>query len=135
VPALVDAMLLYILRAGMAERPDGWTRALADPAVGAALHAIHADPGYAWTIARLATRAGLSRSAFAERFAGMVGTAPMTYLTWWRMTRAGRLLREPGASVRTVAERVGYGSEFAFAKAFKREFGVPPGAYRRGTAA
>jgi AraC-like DNA-binding protein len=137
VPSLVDAMLLYILRAWAeehaadSEKPSGWTCALADPAIGQALQAIHAHPGHPWTVAELAARGGLSRSVFAQRFASLVGEPPMAYLTWWRMTSAGRLLREAGASVKTVAERVGYTSEFSFAKAFKREYGVPPGAYRR----
>ncbi|TMR08479.1 AraC family transcriptional regulator [Nonomuraea turkmeniaca] len=137
VPSLVDAMLLYLLRAWVEERataddtPSGWARALADHAVGRALHDMHARPGHPWTVAELAARSGLSRSVFAQRFTTLIGEPPMAYLTWWRMTSAGRLLREPGASVRTVAERVGYTSEFAFAKAFKREYGVPPGAYRR----
>ncbi|MFG2005111.1 AraC family transcriptional regulator [Spirillospora sp. NPDC048911] len=136
VPALIDAMLLYILRAWEEERaadsqsPPGWARALADPVIGRALQDMHARPGHPWTVAELAARRGLSRSTFAERFTALVGEPPMTYLTWWRLTSAGRLLREPGASVRTVAERVGYTSEFAFAKAFKREYGIAPGAYR-----
>ncbi|MGK5551487.1 AraC family transcriptional regulator [Actinomadura kijaniata] len=137
VPSLVDAMLLYILRAWVEERAaaspeaSGWARALTDPAVGRALRAIHAGPDRPWTVAGLAALGGLSRSVFAQRFTALVGQPPMTYLTWWRMTSAGRLLREPGASVRAVARRVGYTSEFAFAKAFKREFGLAPGAYRR----
>jgi AraC-like DNA-binding protein len=73
----------------------------------------------------------LSRTAFAQRFTALVGRPPLAYLTWWRMTMAARLLRESDAPLATVARRCGYSSEFAFAKAFKREFGVAPGAFRR----
>ncbi|MFI6517808.1 AraC family transcriptional regulator [Spirillospora sp. NPDC050679] len=133
VPSLVDAMLLYILRTWADERAatGGWARALADQAIGQALRDIHARPGDPWTVERLAARSGLSRSVFAQRFAALVGEPPVAYLTWWRMTSAGRLLRESDAPLRNVAERVGYTSEFAFAKAFKREYGVAPGTYRR----
>jgi AraC-like DNA-binding protein len=137
VPALVDALLLLILR-GWIERSAraeeavlGWPGALTDPAIGGALTLLHDDPARAWTVAELGDRAGLSRSAFAQRFTALVGEPPLTYLTWWRMTIAGRLLRESDAPLSAVAQRVGYGSEFAFAKAFKREFGVAPGRWRR----
>jgi AraC-like DNA-binding protein len=99
-----------------------------------ALRAIHAEPGRAWTVAELGAAGGLSRAAFARRFTALVGEPPLTYLTWWRMTTAGRLLRSDDLSLRQIAERTGYTSEFAFAKAFKREYGVPPGQYRRGAA-
>ncbi|MBS2536917.1 AraC family transcriptional regulator [Catenulispora sp. NF23] len=139
VPALVDAMLLLILRAwiercarGAAD--IGWPGALTDAAISVALAALHDEPGRAWTVAGLGDRAGLSRSAFAQRFTALVGEPPLTYLTWWRMTVAGRLLRESDAPLSAVAERVGYASEFAFAKAFKREFGIAPGRYRREAA-
>ncbi|NUR60369.1 MAG: AraC family transcriptional regulator [Catenulispora sp.] len=135
VPALVDAMLLLILRTWIdrvsgTELP-GWPRALTDPAIGGALIGLHDDPARAWTVAELGDRAGLSRSAFAQRFTELVGEPPLTYLTWWRMTLAGRLLRESDAPLSSVAQQVGYSSEFAFAKAFKREFGIAPGRYRR----
>jgi AraC-like DNA-binding protein len=139
VTALLDVLLLHILRAWLAERaaaehPTGWAAALADPAVAAALRAVHDDPGRAWTVEELGARAGLSRSAFARRFAALVGRPPLGYLTWWRMTLAARRLRDGDAPVAAVARQVGYGSEFAFAAAFKREFGTPPGAYRRARA-
>jgi AraC-like DNA-binding protein len=92
---------------------------------------IHEDPARLWTVETLGAHCALSRSAFAERFTAMVGEPPLTYLTWWRMTTAGRLLCESDAPLRTVAQHVGYSSEFAFAKAFKREFGIAPGRYRR----
>ncbi|MFD0363553.1 AraC family transcriptional regulator [Nocardia sp. GCM10030253] len=140
VPALIDAMLLYILRAWIddrsatetgAEASSGWALALTDPAIGRALQDIHAHPAHSWTVQELAARSGLSRSVFAQRFTGLVGEPPLTYLSWWRMTTAGRLLRESDAPLSAVARRVGYTSEFAFAKAFKREYGTPPGRYRR----
>ncbi|MEV0623347.1 AraC family transcriptional regulator [Nonomuraea sp. NPDC050404] len=128
--ALLDVLLLYILRAWYEERPTGWGAALRDPAVSAALRAIHQHPARPWTVQTLAARAGLSRAAFAQRFAGTVGAPPLAYLTWWRMTLAARLLRETDLPLRSVAERSGYATEFAFAKAFKREFGTAPGRYR-----
>ena len=136
VPALVDAMLLLILRgwierSARAEAVPGWPGALTDAAIGGALAQLHDDPGRAWTVAELGDRVGLSRSAFAQRFTALVGEPPLTYLTWWRMTVAGQLLRESDAPLSAVAQQVGYASEFAFAKAFKREFGIAPGRYRR----
>lgn len=79
----------------------------------------------------LAARAGLSRAAFARRFTALAGELPRAYLTRWRMTTAARLLRESEAPLTAVAAQTGYGSEYAFAKAFKREFGLAPGGYRR----
>ncbi|MGW2963491.1 AraC family transcriptional regulator [Streptomyces sp. NPDC001220] len=136
VTSLLDTLLLYILRAWWlrergAGHDRGWSAALADPAVSAALRAIHSEPARSWTVAELGARGGLSRAAFARRFTSLVGEPPSAYLTWWRMTMAGRLLREDSLPLRQVAERTGYTSEFAFAKAFKREYGVAPGQYRR----
>lgn len=137
VPALVDTLLLFILRTWSRERGGegvtGWVAALADPGIAAALHAIHEDPARPWTVAGLGARAGMSRAVFARRFTGLVGRPPAAYLTWWRMTSAGRLLAEADLPIRVVAQRCGYSSEFAFAKAFKREFGVPPARHRRGS--
>ena len=138
VPALIDSLLLYILRAWMDEYPTraaGWATALKDPAIAPALAAMHADPANSWTVESLAARAGLSRAAFAKKFHAMVGEPPLTYLTRWRMTTAARLLRESDAPLAAIAAQTGYGSEFAFAKAFKREYGQAPGGYRRANAA
>ncbi|MQY03318.1 AraC family transcriptional regulator [Actinomadura macrotermitis] len=138
VPSLLDTLLLYILRGWLEQAPacpDGpyrWAAALADPAIGAALDAIHDAPARPWTVQELGARAGLSRSAFAQRFTALVGRPPLAYLTWWRLTTAARLLRSSDAPLNAVAERVGYGSEYAFAHAFKREFAVSPGRYRAG---
>ncbi|MGC5015444.1 AraC family transcriptional regulator [Streptosporangium sp. DT93] len=148
VPALLDMLLLYMLRAWFDEEAGrgrvtgrvtggatggatGWAAALGDPAIGAALHALHREPARPWTVQTLGTRAGLSRAAFSRRFTALIGRPPLSYLTWWRMTVAARLLRETDAVLGEVAGRVGYASEFAFAAAFKREYGVAPGAYRR----
>jgi AraC-like DNA-binding protein len=135
VPALIDSLLLYILRAWFEDQPAataaGWAAALRDAAVAPALTAIHEAPATPWTVESLADRAGLSRAAFARRFTTMVGEPPMAYLTRWRMTTAARLLRESEAPLTSVAAQTGYGSEYAFAKAFKREFGQAPGGYRR----
>ncbi|MEU8761683.1 AraC family transcriptional regulator [Streptomyces sp. NPDC048659] len=134
VPALLDTLLLYLLRTWwLAERADlstGWSAALSDPAVAGALRALHEDPARPWTVEELGALGGLSRAAFARRFTALVGRPPLAYLTWWRMTSAGRLLRAEDLPLRTVARRSGYASEFAFAKAFKREYGIAPGRYR-----
>ncbi|WP_395110787.1 AraC family transcriptional regulator [Actinomadura sp. SCN-SB] len=131
VPALLDSLLLYILRAWYEEHPDqGWARVLGDPAVNAALRALHDDPARPWTVRDLGREAGLSRAAFARRFTALVGRPPLAYLTWWRLTLAARLLCEGDAPLASIAQRVGYASEYAFATAFKREYGIAPGRYR-----
>ncbi|MBB6345916.1 AraC family transcriptional regulator [Nonomuraea muscovyensis] len=134
VPALIDSLLLYILRAWLAEQPaeaEGWSAALRDPAVAPALAAIHDTPSAPWTVESLAERSGLSRAAFARKFAALVGEPPMAYLTRWRMTLAAKLLRDSDVPLISVAARTGYSTEFALAKAFKREYGIAPGGYRR----
>lgn len=135
MPLVLDMLLLYILRAWFEGQPcteqaTGWGAALADPAISAALNAMHDDPARAWTVQKLAAVSRLSRAAFARRFATLTGQPPMTYLTWWRMTVAAQLLRNSRTPVDAVATRIGYTSEFAFAHAFKRHFGTPPGRYR-----
>jgi len=136
LPSLLDALLVYMVRGWLDERPQGhevtgWTAALRDPGVVAALDGIHGDPARPWTVEELGTRAGLSRAAFSRRFTALVGRPPLGYLTWWRMTLAAGLLRDSDVPLRAVAARVGYSSEFAFANAFKRGFGVAPGRYRK----
>ena len=133
VPALIDMLLLYVLRAWLDEQPDGhtgWATALRDPAITTALRQIHRHPGKPWTVEDLASAAGLSRAAFAKRFTTIIGQPPLAYLTWWRMTTAARLLRETTEPLRTIAARCGYASEYAFGKAFKRAFDTAPGQYR-----
>ncbi|CAM3551112.1 AraC family transcriptional regulator [Kibdelosporangium persicum] len=133
VPALLDTLLLYALRAWYKQNADigGWASAVNDPGISTALRAIHDAPEHPWTVEELGARAGLSRAAFARRFTDLVGRPPLAYLTWWRMTMAAKLLRDTDLPVGGVAGRAGYSSEFAFAKAFKRAFGLPPGGYRR----
>jgi AraC-like DNA-binding protein len=108
-------------------------RALVDPQIGRALSLIHERPEDDWTIESLASKVGMSRSAFAARFAQLVEEPPLTYLTRWRMQKASRLLETSHAGVAEVAKRVGYDAEAAFCKAFRRWIGVAPGAYRRNS--
>jgi AraC-like DNA-binding protein len=132
-PSLVDALLVYMLRAWLADtaNADGWSAALADPVIARALAAIHAEPAHPWTVEQLAVSARLSRAAFARRFTARVGEPPLTYLTRWRMTTAARLLGETDKTLDQLATAIGYGSAFAFAKAFRREYATTPGDYRR----
>ncbi|GLY77864.1 AraC family transcriptional regulator [Actinoallomurus iriomotensis] len=136
LPSLLDALLVYMVRGWLDEQPEGhaatgWTAALRDPRIMAALDGIHDDPARPWTVEELGARAGMSRAAFSRRFTALVGRPPLAYLTWWRMTTAAGLLRDSDLPLSAVATRVGYGSEFAFANAFKRAFGVAPGRYRK----
>ena len=109
----------------------GWLAALRDPSLSRALSALHLRPARAWTAEELAKEACLSRSAFAERFTTTVGLPPMSYLTRWRMLLAGQRLRESSETLAQVAQAVGYESEFSFSRAFARETGVAPGAWRK----
>lgn len=133
VDRLAEALLLQTLRQFLATSPSprGFLAAADDPAIGRALANIHAHPGQRWTVRDLAREAGVSRSGFAQRFRELVGESPMRYLARWRMLAARRLLASGTLSTAEVAERVGYESEFAFAKAFKRFFGEGPGSARR----
>ncbi|MCL5778071.1 AraC family transcriptional regulator [Limibaculum sp. FT325] len=107
----------------------------ADPHLGRALAAFHRDPASAWTVEGLAREAGLSRTGFAERFAARLGVTPMAYVTSWRMQIAREALARRGLSVAAAAEVVGYASESAFSRAFKKEIGVSPAAFRQTGAA
>jgi AraC-like DNA-binding protein len=131
--SLVDLLFVYLLRTWFAEhRHDaGWGRALFDPTVGAALSHIHTDPGRAWTLETLADATRTPRATLTRRFAELTGQSPMAYLTAWRMAIAARILRDSDATLRQIARQVGYDSEFAFARAFKRTTGQPPGRYRK----
>ncbi|MER7672812.1 AraC family transcriptional regulator [Kitasatospora sp. NPDC096128] len=131
VPALIDLLLVYLVRAWTG-RPGagGWGAALADPVVAAALAAVHADPARAWSAEALAARAGVSRATLNRRFTALAGRPPMAYLTWWRLTRAAALLRRGTDPLAAVAGEVGYGSAYALSHAFVREFGTTPGRYR-----
>ena len=112
----------------------GWLAGLRDPLVGRALTLLHARPAHAWTIEDLAAQAGASRSALADRFVALVGCAPIQYLTQWRMQIAAKRLAEPGVKVSSVAFEVGYASEAAFSRAFKKLVGRSPGQWRAGAA-
>jgi len=102
--------------------------------VGKALNALHQQPCRDWTLADLARVAGTSRSVLAERFQQLVGTSPMQYLTQWRMLMAANLLRRSNAPLSRVAEEVGYQNDTSFSRAFRREYGQPPAAWRRSLA-
>ena len=135
VPALLDLLLVYVLRAWYARQADqglpGWAQALRDPAIATALDQIQRWPAKPWTVAALATEVGMSRTAFARQFSSLVGESPLAYLTRWRMMLSARLLRETDLSLDAIAARAGYGSAFAFSKAFSRAWGAPPDRYRR----
>ncbi len=131
LPSLLDLLLVYMVRAWMTEAETGaWPAVLTDPVTTAALRALHAAPAAAWTNARLATEAGVSRATLARRFTALVGRPPMAYLTWWRLTLAARRLRDTDVPLAAVARESGYGSPYALSHAFSREFGVTPGRYR-----
>lgn len=138
ISRLADILFIQLVRAHLAsasEAERGWLKALAEPQIGAALSLIHHDPAHAWTVASLAQRVGMSRSTFAGRFTELVGEPPLHYVTRWRMQKAAGLLREGRATLADIADRVGYESEAAFSKAFKRWMGSAPGAYRKAARA
>jgi AraC family transcriptional regulator, alkane utilization regulator len=107
---------------------------LRDRYVGRTLALLHGQPAYAWTVDELARKVGLSRSALAQRFTASIGTPPMQYLTRWRISLAAMRLRDSHAPIIRVATDVGYESEGAFNRAFKRELGLPPAAWRKRAA-
>jgi len=127
----VETIRRYIETLSPAE--TGWLAGLRDPVVGHALATMHSEPREPWTVDRLARLVGVSRSVFAERFADMVGQPPMQYLALWRMQLASRLLVD-GGQVAAVANAVGYESEAAFGRAFKKLVGEAPATWRRGAA-
>lgn len=131
---LAEVLFIEVLRLYMNQQGDersGWLAGLRDPIVGPALNALHAKPAHAWTLEELACSAGASRSVLAERFHQLVGSTPMQYLTQWRMLLAANLLRCSNAPLARIAEDVGYQTDTAFSRAFRREFGSPPAAWRR----
>jgi AraC-like DNA-binding protein len=125
----VDVVRRYL--GGLPEGQTGWLAGLRDRYVGRALAALHGDPARDWTIEVLAAEVALSRSALYDRFVQFVGQPPMQYLTQWRMQLAARLLRESHAPAASVALDVGYDSEAAFSRAFRRATGMPPATWRR----
>ncbi len=130
----IQAIRAYL--AGLEPQDDGgWLRALRDPQLSAVLTLIHQSPEKNWTVDSLAKQVKLSRSTFAARFKKRVGEAPLQYLTQWRMYRAARLLRSTDLPLVAIAEQVGYESEAAFSKAFKRQSRQSPGKYRKSDCA
>jgi AraC-like DNA-binding protein len=128
-----ELMFVEVLRrhlGTLATEESGWLAGLRDPLVGRALARLHRDPAHLWTLEKLARDVGASRSVLAERFTHFVGEPPMHYLTRWRVQRAARLLAERGVKVSAVAREVGYDSEAAFSRAFKKLTGVAPVAWR-----
>jgi AraC-like DNA-binding protein len=135
---LSELLFVEVVRRHLATLPGdqrGWLAGLRDPLVGRALGLLHERPAHPWTLDELARGAGASRSVLAERFTHFVEDPPMQYLTRWRMQIAARLLAESSRKVAAVALAVGYDSEAAFSRAFKKAAGVPPASWRRRHAA
>jgi len=137
ITRLGDILVVQAIRAWIETDPaarSGWLGALKDRQIGRAIALIHRDPERPWTVAELAGAVAMSRSAFAARFTELVGEPVMRYVTRWRMYLAMEALQAPGATVAQVADRLGYQSEAAFSRAFKRVTALSPGAVRRGAA-
>ena len=131
---LSEALFVETLRryiTGLPEEQTGWLAGARDPIVGKSLAILHSRVNHPWTIADLAKEVGLSRSALVERFRRFLSVPPMTYLTRWRLQLAARSLTTTPRGTADIAAEVGYESEAAFNRAFKREFGLPPARYRR----
>src|ERR1041385_4258178 len=132
---LAEVLFVEIVRrylTTLSPEAAGWFAGLRDESVGRALQKIHERPAHDWSLEELAREAGLSRSMLAARFLHFVGTPPIQYLGQWRIQLAASLLRTSQSSLAEIAEQVGYGSEAALSRAFKRSVGVPPAHYRRG---
>jgi AraC-like DNA-binding protein len=131
---MAEALFIETLRRYMERLPPeqiGWLAGARDPVVGTALALLHRKPSHPWTVAELATEAGSSRAVVAKRFTRLLGEPPLTYLARWRLQLAARKLQTTRQTILQVASDVGYESEAAFNRAFKREFGVPPAQYRK----
>jgi AraC-like DNA-binding protein len=126
----IDVVRRYIET--LPEQKTGWLPGLRDPAVSKALALMHARPSFSWTIEGLARQCGTSRSVFAERFAELIGVPPMAYLAQWRMQVASEMLNRRNLNMAAIASEVGYESEAAFSRSFKRMMGVTPSAWREG---
>jgi AraC-like DNA-binding protein len=134
VARLAEALFAEVLRRYLLQLPsgrNGWLAGAADPGLSRALAALHRNPSHAWTLEELAQEAGISRSTLTEKFARYLDQGPMTYLAEWRLELAAEALRTTSQSVLRIAEEVGYESEAAFNRAFKRRFEVPPARYRK----
>ena len=137
IARLSELLFVEVVRGYIEQLPaaaTGWLAALRDPPLARALAALHARPAQPWTAEALAKEACLSRSAFAERFGTTLNMPPISYLTRWRMLLAGQRLRESAETIAQIASTVGYESESTFSRAFTREMGLAPGAWRRGSA-
>jgi AraC-like DNA-binding protein len=135
---LSELMFIEVVRQYLETLPPeqaGWLAGLRDPFVGKALSLMHGKPAHDWTIEELAKEVALSRSVLAERFTDLVGMPPMHYLAKWRMQIAAGLLSGGNTNMATIAAEIGYSSEAAFSRAFKKSVGVPPSAWRRRAAA
>jgi AraC-like DNA-binding protein len=130
---LIQALRLHLTDASSAGR--GWLSALSDKHMSIAIASMHNDPGYPWSLKSLAERVGMSRSVFALRFRGVVGTTPMEYLTRWRMLLAADRLKNSSDGLSAIAQSLGYESESAFGKAFRRVMGCSPRQYNRASLA
>ena len=131
---LTELLYVEVLRRYMQQLPSGhrgWLAGVKDPEVGRALRLLHAKPKHQWTVEDLAREVGVSRSGLAQRFTELTGEAPMRYLTSWRIQLAKHLILQADLSIAEVADRVGYESEAAFNRAFKRHVGTPPVAWRK----
>jgi len=131
---LTELMFIEVLRRHIQALPAnevGWLAALNDPVVGSALKWLHSMPGYKWTVKLLAQRVGTSRSVLAERFKYLLDQPPMQYLAHWRLLIASQILKTSDTSLKSIVARVGYDSEPAFNRAFKRLFGMPPISWRK----
>ena len=130
---LAELMFIEVIRRYLEDLPPGqtgWLAGLRDEVVSRVLAQLHAQPGHPWTLAELALKASSSRSNVAKRFTELVGQPPMQYLTRWRMQVAANLLAQSGAKVAAIGAEVGYDSEAAFSRAFKKATGLAPGAWR-----
>ncbi|NBD12358.1 AraC family transcriptional regulator [Corallococcus silvisoli] len=130
---IADVLFVHALRSHVNNNPCqvGWLRAIGDARLGAAFRCMHEAPAEPWTVEKLARTASMSRAAFAARFTELLGLTPLAYLTRWRMHRAAELLAVETSNISAIAASVGYETESAFSKVFKRHFGETPGAYRR----
>ncbi|WP_454857744.1 AraC family transcriptional regulator [Rhizobium binxianense] len=134
---LFELLFIHAVRAFVEEYSmpkTGWLAAAADRNLAPAIRAIHAEPGTAWTVEMLAKTAGMSRSAFASRFKSVVGQTPLNYVTDWRIHKAGRLMENDSLRIAGIARSVGYASEAAFTKAFKKVTGSKPSEFRKAAA-
>ena len=133
---MAEALFIQTLRIYMERLPPeqtGWLAGARDPIVGSCLALMHQQPFRRWSLVHLAKEAGASKSVVAERFAQLLGEGPLTYLARWRLQLAARLLQTTRKTIVQVASEVGYESEAAFNRAFKREFELPPARYRRSS--